>query len=110
VEYLHRNTLELWSSQNRLLTPIFVFDQFEEIFTLGAENPSAVQRLRIDLADLIENRIPVSLARRIEESESAIAALDLNSHRFRALFSFREDYLPRWKCGVSGGTPSACFP
>src|SRR5207249_1898231 len=55
-EYLHRPTLELWSARNQLLTPMFVFDQFEEVFTLGAENTAAIRQLRIDLADLIENR------------------------------------------------------
>ena len=40
--YLHREGLELWSPRNKLLTPIFVLDQFEEVFTLGAENPAGV--------------------------------------------------------------------
>src|SRR5262249_30096255 len=61
-EYLHRTNLELWSPRNRFLTPVFVLDQFEEAFTLGAENPGGVARLRIDLGDLIENRMPAMLA------------------------------------------------
>ena len=69
--YLHRDGLELWSEQNQLLTPVFVFDQFEEVFTLGAENPAAVARLRIDLADLIENRLPATLAGNVESNEAA---------------------------------------
>ena len=69
--YLHRAGLELWSEQNQLLTPVFVFDQFEEVFTLGAENPAAVARLRIDLADLIENRLPAALADNVKSNEAA---------------------------------------
>ena len=69
--YLHRAELELWSEQNQLLTPLFVFDQFEEVFTLGAENAAAVGRLRIDLADLIENRLPAGLAGSVESNEAA---------------------------------------
>jgi AAA+ ATPase superfamily predicted ATPase len=69
--YLHRSGLELWSEHNQLLTPIFVFDQFEEVFTLGADNPAAIARLRIDLADLIENRLPSALVDTVERNEAA---------------------------------------
>jgi hypothetical protein len=39
-EYLHQAELELWSRQNHLLTPVLVFDQFEEMFTLGRPMPT----------------------------------------------------------------------
>jgi hypothetical protein len=81
--YLHRAGLELWSEQNQLLVPLFVFDQFEEVFTLGAENPTAITRLRIDLADLIENRLPATLADTVERTEAAGEALSLDSQRYR---------------------------
>src|SRR5437764_4839523 len=35
-EYFHR--AQFWDSANRLLTPVLVLDQFEEIFTLGASH------------------------------------------------------------------------
>ncbi|MEO8659441.1 MAG: WD40 repeat domain-containing protein [Bryobacteraceae bacterium] len=92
-EYLHRAGLEFWSEDNHLLTPLFVFDQFEEVFTLGAGNAAAVTRLRTDLADLIENRMPASLAARDEEDESTGHALSLDSPRYKVLLSFREDFL-----------------
>ena len=98
--YLHRTGLELWSEQNHLLTPVFVFDQFEEAFTLGAENPGAVARLRIDLADLIENRLPTALAGPVESHEAAGETLSLDRQNYKVLLSFREDYLPAvegWK-------------
>lgn len=88
--YLHRSDLELWSKQNQLLTPVFVFDQFEEVFTLGAENPAAIARLRIDLADLVENRLPAALAVNIESAHD----LSLDSQRYKVVLSFREDFLP----------------
>jgi WD40 repeat protein len=99
-EYLHRVGMEFWSEENQLLTPLFVFDQFEEVFTLGAGNTAAVTRLRTDLADLIENRMPASVAARVEENESASAGLSLDSQRYKVLLSFREDFLPAiegWK-------------
>jgi hypothetical protein len=98
--YLHRAGLELWSEQNQLLTPLFVFDQFEEVFTLGAENPAGIARLRIDLADLIENRLPAALADTVEKNEAAGEALSLDSQPYKVLLSFREDFLPEvegWK-------------
>ena len=91
--YLHRDRLELWSGQNQLLTPVFVLDQFEEVFTIGAQNPGAIARLRIDLADLIENRVPAALADRAEGNEAAGEGLSLDSQRYRVVLSFREDFL-----------------
>ncbi len=88
--YLHRSELELWSKHNQLLTPVFVFDQFEEVFTLGAEDPAAIARLRIDLADLVENRLPASLAENIDSAHD----LSLDSQRYKVVLSFREDFLP----------------
>src|SRR5262249_42069343 len=99
-QYLHRTGLELWSEQNRLLTPVFVLDQFEEVFTLGAENAAAIRRLRIDLADLIENRLPTALAESAPENEAAGADLSLDNQRYKVVLSFREDFLPAvegWK-------------
>jgi hypothetical protein len=98
-EHLHGRKLEWWSPKNQPLTPILVFDQFEEVFTLGAENSKGIERLRLDLADLIENRIPEELAQRIEAGAS-VEHLDLRGQRYKVLISFREDFLPEvegWK-------------
>jgi WD40 repeat protein len=89
-EYLHRTGLEFWNRQNQLLTPLFVFDQFEEVFTLGAANADAVSRLRVDLADLIENRIPNNM-------DPGATGLSLDNQRYKVLLSFREDFLPRFE-------------
>ena len=99
-QYLHRNDLELWSAQNQLLTPLFVLDQFEEVFTLGATDAAAIAGLRTDLADLIENRVPAVLAQEVLNSERATARLSLDRQRYKVLLSFREDFLPAvegWK-------------
>jgi tetratricopeptide (TPR) repeat protein len=91
-EYLHRPDFELWSTNNQLLTPVFIFDQFEEVFTLGGENAEAVRQLREDLADLAENRVPAPLAQRFEHP-AADPPLELGARRFRLVLSFREDFL-----------------
>ena len=103
-EHLHGREVAWWSRRNQSLTPLFVFDQFEEVFTLGSENAEAIERLRLDLADLIENRIPVNLAQRIEAGASA-DHLDLRGLRYKVVLSFREDFLPDVE-GWKGELPS----
>lgn len=92
--YLHRRDLEFWSRQNHLLTPVFVLDQFEEIFTLGADNAQAVSQLRTDLTDLIENSIPGALTQLWDNGGSQPLALDVQSQCYKILISLREDFLP----------------
>jgi WD40 repeat protein len=87
--YFHRSNLEWWSPRNRLLTPVLVFDQFEEIFTLGRTHLRASQTFLDELADLIENRQPE------QAPEQAVLDGQDNSHVFgKLLLSFREDFLP----------------
>ena len=92
--YLHRARLELWDAQNYPQTPVFVLDQFEELFTLGESVGAAVQRFREDFGDLAENRIPLSLAHALDADDGTPSPLDLRGMRYKALLSFREDYLP----------------
>lgn len=89
-ELLHRAVL--WSPTNRLLQPVLVFDQFEELFTIGAGSAAAAD-LVVELEDLISNQVPESLQRRLEEGGGTI---DLPHERqdFRVLVSLREDFLP----------------
>ncbi len=89
-ELLHRTVF--WSSTNRLLQPVLVFDQFEELFTLAA-NHSAVTELIDELENLIENQIPMSVQRRLEDSGQTID-FPYDRRNFRVLISLREDFLP----------------
>lgn len=92
-EYLHRRPFEMWSRQNFPLVPVFVFDQFEEMFTLGERAPEVVEQIRIAFSDLAENRIPTGLAARIEADPALAASLDLRSMPYKVVVSLREDYL-----------------
>lgn len=99
-EYLHRASFKVWSAHNQPLVPLFVVDQFEEVFTLGAARPAAVARLREDLADLVENRIPVQTERTLATNSQAADRLALRSQPYRVLLSFREDFatsFERWR-------------
>src|SRR5207245_2589899 len=51
-EYMHR--VEFWNRRNNIITPVLVFDQFEEVFTLGRGQP-ATEPFLTELADLVEN-------------------------------------------------------
>lgn len=102
-EYVHRPDFELWSTSNQLLTPVFIFDQFEEVFTLGRENAEAVRKLREDLADLAENRVPALLAQRFEHPTADVPPLELAARRFKLVLSFREDFLAEvegWRSAI----------
>ena len=97
--YLHRRDLEIWSKDNYLLTPVLVFDQFEEIFSHGKQNAAHIQSILNSLADLIENRIPNELANN-NSNRNTFSKLDLMSQHYRVVLSFREDFLPEiegWK-------------
>jgi hypothetical protein len=58
--YFHDKETEFWNRRNRLVTPVLVFDQFEEIFTLGHGVGSA-EAVLDELAALLENRPPESV-------------------------------------------------
>lgn len=93
-EYLHRKDFKLWSAQNYPLTPVIVLDQFEELYTLGERVPDLVETFRNKLGNLAENRIPATLAARIDADYSIATRLQLRSRTYRLLISLREDFLP----------------
>ena len=81
-----------WSPTNRLLQPVLVFDQFEELFTLAA-NSRAATDLMVELENLIENQIPASVQGRLEDSGQTID-FSYDRRDFRVVVSLREDFLP----------------
>jgi hypothetical protein len=92
-EYLHRAGKDFWTKQNRLVRPVFVFDQFEEVFTLGRAVPMEVGRFREDLADLAENRLPSTLAHRLENNPASDLGLDVQAMPYKIVLALREDFL-----------------
>ena len=98
-QYLHRRDLEIWSHDNYPLTPVLVFDQFEEVFSQGKNDTNHIQSNLNNLADLIENRIPDTLTSKLT-NKALLSSLDLMSQRYRIILAFREDFLPEiegWK-------------
>ncbi len=90
--YLHRKDLKIWSGDNFPLTPVLVFDQFEELFSRSSGNLELIKQVFDSLADLIENRIPPEVIN--EEAGILKSSLDLLSQHYRIILSFREDFLP----------------
>lgn len=98
-QYLHRRDLEIWSTDNFPLTPVLVFDQFEEIFSHGGTDTQRIRSNLNALADLIENRIPSELTDNVANRKKK-TRLDLMARHYRIVLAFREDFLPEmesWK-------------
>lgn len=93
-EYFHKEPL--WTS----ITPILIFDQFEEIFTLAKRsNRFGGKELAIfweELADLIENSIPEKLKEHFL-NDKELVNYGYRNQNIKTLFTFREEYLPEFE-------------
>ena len=88
-EYLHR--VVLWDRRNNPVIPMLVFDQFEEIFTLG-RNRAASAEFLTDLADLVENYIPQQLQARLAASGQRLP-FGHQDQRYKVILSLRADFV-----------------
>lgn len=82
--------------------PVLMFDQFEEIFTLGRaeQRKSDALAFRDALTALVENRPPPELRAQIEEDDELADRYDFQSRPCKVLLSLREDFLhllERWR-------------
>jgi AAA+ ATPase superfamily predicted ATPase len=93
-EYFHKEVL--WKS----ITPILVFDQFEEIFILAKKNPhfaaDKLQNFWEELSNLIENQIPESLTEQFRDHRDQVT-YDYNRQPVKVIFAFREEFLPEFE-------------
>ena len=79
---------------------MLVFDQFEEIFTLGRQTPEQHARTRVllqQLGELIENRMPPALESELTEHPERMDQFDLLRQNVKIVFTFREDYLAEFE-------------
>jgi hypothetical protein len=107
-EFLHHREDLLRDANGNVLMPLLIFDQFEEIFTLGQADDAGRMRAKEfleDLADLVENRPPAALEKRLEHDDNAAEAFDFARADYRILIALREDYLAHLE-GVKGIMPS----
>ena len=86
--YLQRGDRPIWSRDNFPLTPVLVFDQFEEVFSRGGSTEH-VKAVLDSIADLVADRLPPALA----EDREAARKLNLQSQQYHVVLSFRSDFL-----------------
>ncbi len=97
-EYFHRRDLDFWGARNRLLTPVIVLDQFEEVFTLGQKNErtaSRVAQFASELESVIEHRPPDAVRERLEQRPDDALRYDFQRQSVNFVLSLREDFLPQ---------------
>jgi tetratricopeptide (TPR) repeat protein len=107
-EFLHHRDDMLRDADGKTVIPLLIFDQFEEIFTLGQGNDAGRRRAAEfieDLADLVENRPPRALEARLESDDTVPERFDFSRADYRILIALREDYLAHLE-GLKGVMPS----
>lgn len=89
-EYFHKEPL--W----KIITPVLIFDQFEEIFTLANKScrfkKQELDILIEELSDLVENSIPDKLQNELINGNEDLD-FEYDKQKAKILFSFREDFL-----------------
>ncbi|MDX2185368.1 MAG: hypothetical protein SFV32_00405 [Opitutaceae bacterium] len=96
-EFFHHRDDVLTGKDGKPVVPLLVFDQFEEVFTLGATSEAARKRADVfieQFADLIENRPPADFDARIDAGTTNGDDFDHTRADYRILIALREDYLP----------------
>ncbi len=107
-ELFHREESDFWDRSNRLVTPLLVFDQFEEIFTLGmgsSEQSVRTSAFLEELGNLIEGRPPAAIRSRLERDPDEVNQFGFDRHGYKLVLSLREDFLPDLDC-LRGDIPS----
>jgi len=102
-ECFHSRNHQFWDPLNRIVLPVLVFDQFEEVFTLGIEPPGrkrATDAFLSQFVDLVRGRVPEALESRLQLPEVTLheasdrgLQFDTRRHHYRILISLRQDYL-----------------
>src|SRR5262245_36783783 len=94
-EYVRRHDERFWSPDDRLATPILVFDQFEELFTHGRDKVTSgdmLDRFFADLSQALTGSPPAWLLARGDASGDPQHDYLYRPGVFKVLLSFREDY------------------
>lgn len=104
-EYFHKEPL--WKT----VTPILIFDQFEEMFTLAKKNPrfgnTEMAAFWEELSDLIENSIPEKLKAGFLDHKEQIQ-YNYKKQKSKIVFAFREEFLPEFE-SITSKIPSIKF-
>ncbi len=99
---LHDPVFGLTGADGAVPQPVFIFDQFEEMFTLGdkPERRAATLAFRDVLASLVENRPNAAVRQRIAQDEELADRVHYQARSYRVLLALRYDFLhllERWR-------------
>ncbi len=86
--YLQRRDTPIWGADNFPLTPVLVFDQFEEMFSRGG-SAAHVQGLLEQMADFAADRLPHELT----DDRDVVRRLNLQTQQYHVVLAFRSDFL-----------------
>jgi tetratricopeptide (TPR) repeat protein len=92
--YFHRSENDFKTEDGTIVRPVLIFDQFEEMFTLGSNSDECQRRimeLLTELGDLIENRPPEAVEKQLEEEPED--AFSFYKSDYKVVFTLREDFL-----------------
>jgi hypothetical protein len=96
-EYFYDRTVDFRDRLNRPLVPVLMFDQFEEIFTLGRADENwrrCSDHFFLELAAVVEGVHTKPVLERFSENPAVPRMCDFYRRNFRVLLSLREDFLP----------------
>jgi hypothetical protein len=82
--------------RQQVIVPVLVFDQAEDLFTIGRESLRRRQRtdrLLEELSQLVENHAPARVATLLETGEDKHDSFDFESAPVRIVLSIREEAL-----------------
>jgi WD40 repeat protein len=95
--YFHRITHFKLAEEKekKIVTPVLVFDQFEEIFTVGKQHKEK-DRIIDELYWLLEDQLPPEVRERVFKNDREAKRLSYSKVKphFKVIISLREDYLP----------------
>lgn len=95
--YLHRVDTVFWTARSRPVVPVFVIDQFEEVFTLGRRDPHASAEFLQDLSDLVHNNPPDELVEHLDAAPDEGAAYAFPRAAYKVVLAMREDFFPDFR-------------
>jgi tetratricopeptide (TPR) repeat protein len=88
-----------WRAERPAITHL-VLDQFEEVFTRGAEQKDLVEEIRDRIVILLHGGVPPAISSLIAKEDTFLDYFDPDSQPVRVILSLRDDYvyaLNRWR-------------
>src|SRR5262245_33379510 len=95
-EWFYRADARFFNERSRRVRPILVFDQFEEIFTLGRSTSSYLKTSDAfldEIVDLVSGSVPTHVAERFEKDSAAALEFAPGRDPCGVMLAFRQEFL-----------------